>query len=193
MPDTETTNNVSAVEERLQKTETALKDAIELSYGEFQVLLTETARQQKEVNDSQNERIGKLEVAMAAPTPAFVKTIGGIIPTERLPAFFEGQQVVAERLRVVKSTKDAQHVLYAAADATARLLDTRGPVLKMVHVEKRQLVLGGIGLTAVGVGIGFGAATVAANRTLRKSGKSRDELKAWLASDTSEEAAPAAE
>lgn len=189
MPDTETTNNVSAVEERILKTEAALKDAIELSYGEFQELLNATAREQREVNEDQHKRLQKLEetVAVATPSPA----LSGMIPPERLPIFFEGQQLLADRLRNVKGTLEAQRVLYAAADATARLLNTQGAVKEMVHVEKRQLVMGGVGLTAVGVGIGFGAATVAANRKLRKSGKTRDDLRTWLASDAGEAVVPA--
>lgn len=166
-------------EERLERLQADLKDAMEISFGEMQALVNETARVQREVNDDYRDRIESLERRLVA-LDGVAPSVNEVIPRARQGEFIKGYQELMARLSKVKTAMEAQRVWYGAGDAATQLMEVTGQRANFVHLEKHQVVLGSGALLALGAAAGFGAAHVMRKQELQRSKRSRAEYSAWL-------------
>jgi hypothetical protein len=124
------------------------------------------------------QRLEKLEAQRPRERP-----LAELIPDERRVQYDQIQEKLKVALQHARDTNDAtaaRKALIASAEEVHKISNVPQDARAIVHVEKRYLILGGLGVAALGAGAAVGVAAVAGNRQLRKAGVTRQDLRNWL-------------
>lgn len=154
-----------------------------LTLEEFQKALDLSDQTFKQRLAELGQRLEKLENRR----PAAVRPLAELIPDERQSQYDSIQErlrVALQHARDMNDAAGARMALLASAEEVHKICNVPQDAPAIVHVRKRDLIVGGLGVAMMGAcATGF-ALSVAGHRQLRKAGTTREELREWLDSRT---------